>query len=86
MTEIFGQTEYFNGKKGKVMVEHQLWGTQVFRCETVQIINDGKRLGAVINGHDVYVNVDDLLLYKAHKNMLVIADKTVQITVIVNKL
>ena len=86
MTEIFGQTEYFNGKKGKVMIEHQLWGTQVFRCERVDVINDGNRLGVTINDHDVYVNVDNIVLYKANNNMLVIADRTVQITVIVNKM
>lgn len=85
MTENFVQAENFkkiNGKKGKVMVEHQLWGKQVFSCEEIVVVEDDNRLGVCIQGHDVYVHKNDIRLYKQHERMIIAADRTVQLTII----
>lgn len=86
MAENFVQAEIFNNKNGKVMIEHQLFGRQVFRCESVKIINDEERFGVRIQECDVYVRKSDIVLYKLYENMMVVADKIVTLTVIVNKM
>lgn len=86
MAENFVQTESFNNKNGKVMIEHRLFGRQVFRCEPIMIINDDDRFGVHIQGCDIYAEKSDIVLYKLYDNMLIVADKTVTLTLIVNKL
>ena len=85
-TELYLQTENLNGQKGKVMVKHKLWGEQAFQCESISIINDKCRFGISIHNHDMYVYKPEVVLCTIHENMYTIADKTVQITIIVNKL
>ena len=79
-------TEDFNNKRGKILIEHALWGKQVFRCDTIEMIDDTDRLGVKVNGHDVYIMKGEMISCKYHDRMLMFADKSLTITIIVNKL
>lgn len=75
-------TEDFHNKRGKVLIEHGLWGKQAFRCEALNMINDDTRIGVCIDGHDIFVFKNDIILCKLHERMLQIADRSLTITVI----
>ena len=74
-----------NGQAGKIMLEHVCFGREVFRCDRIQVVSDAYRLGVRINGHDTYVDKNNVKLFKMYDNLFVIADDFLQITIIVNK-
>lgn len=74
-----------NGQTGKIMLEHVCFGREIFRCERIQIVSDDDRLGVCINGHDTYVDKNNVKLFKMYDNLFMIADDFLQITIIVNK-
>ena len=86
MTETFVHAEYFNGKDGRVIIEHGLFGTQEFTCKPIKLINDEYRIGVRVNNSEVYVDRRNIILCSMNKSKFAIADKTVKLTLIVNKL
>lgn len=75
-----------NNKYGKIMLEHSLFGKQIWRCEYLEVVEDDEVIGVRIQGHDVYVRKNDIVSCQHHENMFIISDKSLKITVIVNKL
>lgn len=74
-------TEDFNNRNGKIIINHNLWGQQIFNCEKIEVINNDK-LGVRINGHDVFVLKDDVVSVDYNNNMLKISDHSLTITII----
>lgn len=72
--------------KAKVLLEHSLFGKQVHHCERLRIINDDSRIGLILKQQEIFVYKHGLTLCKMCKNMLVVADKILQITIIVNNM
>ena len=72
--------------KAKVLLEHSLFGKQIYRCERLRIINDDSRIGLILKQQEIFVYKHGLTLCKVCKNMLVVADKILQITIIVNNM
>lgn len=75
-----------NNKYGKIMLEHSLFGKQIWRCEHLDILDDDDQLGVRIQGHDICVYKNDIVSYKHYENMYVVADSNLTITIIMNKL
>ena len=73
-------------KKAKVLLEHCLFGNQVFYCDNLNIIDDNRRIGARIKGNDIFVYKQDAKVLKSIDNMFIIFDGRLTITIIVNKL
>mgnify|MGYP003289449739 CR=1 FL=1 len=88
-TELYVQTEKFeqiNGNKCEVVIKHALWGVQMITCDRLELVNDDQRLGVSIDGHDLYVYKPEMILCSINDNVYIVADKTVQIEIYVNKL
>ena len=80
-----GKFEQLNGKMAKVVLDHCLFGEQVFYCDNLQTINDGEKIGLMLKNRSIYV-------YKQHiRDMMISGDKykisdgRLTITVNVNK-
>lgn len=86
MVEFLRKFEELNGRKAKILLEHCLFGRQVFYCEDLHIINDDERIGTRIKGNDIYMHKQDVKFFKAVDNMFKISDDRLTITIIVNKL
>jgi hypothetical protein len=88
-TELYLQIEKFknlNGKNCEIIVKHALWGVQLFTCEELVLVNDEDRLGVNIGGHNLYVYKPEIVLCGIDNNRYIMADKTVQIEIFVNKM
>jgi hypothetical protein len=75
-----------NGLRGKLMIEHAIFGRKVYRCERFHVINDEDRIGLHFMGDDIFIYKKDAKLSKVYNNMFVLADKVQQLTVIVNEM
>lgn len=88
-TELCLQTENFkciDGKSCEIVIKHALWGTQILSCNALVLVNDDKRLGFSIDGHDLYVYKPEIVLCSINKDEYIVEDKTVRIEIYVNKL
>ena len=85
-TEFYVQAENLNRRSGVIIVEHRLWGKQTYKVEELEVINDNDRLGVCIHGCEIYLYKPEIILYNVNENTYVVADKNVQITIIVNNM
>ena len=69
-----------NGKCVKIYIEHKLYGNQHIEYGFC-IINDGARLGFLINQQEIYVNKWDILTYGIIKGMYFWADQVMRIEI-----
>ena len=75
-----------NNKYGKIMLEHSLFGKQMWRCQRLEVIEDENRVGLRIQGHEVYMMKKDIISYKQYDDIIMMSDKSLTITIIMNKL
>lgn len=85
MVEFAENFKSINGLKGKVTIEHNVWGTQTFNCEKIEIIND-HRIGVRINNCSIFVYKKDSITYEHYAETYIIKDDNLHIIVNVNKL
>lgn len=74
-----------DGKMGKVILDHCLFGKQVFYCDNLQTINDDRRVGLVLKNQSVYVDKQHIKTMVADDDKYSLSDDRLIITVIVNK-
>lgn len=86
MTEFILNFLTIDGLSGKIMIEHTVFGTSVYRCEKFKVVNDDDRIGLNFMGDDIFIYKKDAKLSKVYNNMFVLADQFQQLTVIVNEL
>ena len=85
MEEFLRKFTQLNGKMAKVVLDHCLFGKQVFYCDDLQTINDDRKIGLVLKKQTVYVDKQDIKTLEESDNKYVMSDNRLTITVIVNK-
>lgn len=80
----YDEWKQLQNKKGKVVVEHALFGRQAYECDNIQAIDDD-RVGVTIKGNDLFISKNNIELFKIKDNEYVVKDAMLTIRVIVNK-
>ena len=73
-----------DGMRGKVLLNHNLFGQKTYRCEKINVVNDDDKIGVRLMGQDLYILKKDIKLGKVSDKMFILADDIMQITIIVN--
>ena len=73
-----------NGKRGKVITHHQLWGTEIYQCDRLEAIVDENRTGVVVKGHEIYIPNHTIHSTQINDNTFSISDGRFTITAIIN--
>ena len=71
---------------GTVVLKHALFGETIYECDTLQVINDGRRLGVVVKGRELFVYIDKLKGLSIEEDVYFAEDDMLSIMVIVNKM
>ena len=85
MQEFMRKFTQLNGKMGKVILNHCLFGQQVFYCDKLQTISDDKRVGLILKNQNIYVDKLKIKAAEVQDDKYEISDDRLTITVIVNK-
>lgn len=75
-----------HNKSGKVVLKHNLFGTQEYICDDINVVNDGERIGVEIKGDKLFVYKAKITQFSVSENVYVAADDMLEVRVIVNKL
>lgn len=70
--------------RGKVLLNHNLFGQKTYRCEKINVVNDDDKIGVRLMGQDLYILKKDIKISKVSDKMIILADDIMQITIIVN--
>lgn len=81
--EFFEKWDKLENCKAKILLKHSLFGRQMHNCDSLQIINDD-RLGLVLKGQEIFVSKQDIINTEIQKNMYLVSDGKLGITIIVN--
>ena len=74
-----------HGLKGKVIVQHKLFGEDTYDCNMLQVIDDD-RVGIIIKGREFFVDKQQIVDFQMNDKIYVVRDEMLTITVIVNKM
>lgn len=85
MQEFMREFTQLDGKMGKVVLNHCLFGKQVFYCDKLQTISDDKRVGLILKNQSIYVDKSKMRVVEVKDNTYEVSDDRLTITVIVNK-
>ena len=85
MQEFMRKFTQLNGKMAKVILNHCLFGKQVFYCDELQTIHDDRRIGLVLKNQSIYVDKHNIKVMSINENKCEIADDRLTITINVNK-
>ena len=85
MDEFMRKFTQLNGKMAKVILEHCLFGRQVFYCDKLQTINDDRRIGLILKNQSVYVDKQHIKTMEVCGDEYKMSDDRLTITVNVNK-
>ena len=80
----YDEWKQLQNKKGKVVVEHALFGGQTYVCDSIQVVDDD-RVGVTIKGSDLFVMKESINSFKVGGNEYMVKDGMLTIRVIVNK-
>ena len=80
----YDEWKQLQNKKGRVIVEHALFGAQAYACDDIKIVND-ERVGVTIKGNDLFVRKENIKSFEVKDNEYVVEDEMLTIRVIVNK-
>lgn len=75
-----------HNKSGKVVLKHNLFGTQEYICDDINVVNDGERIGVEIKGSELFVYKERVAQFSIKGNVYIVADDMLEIRIIVNKL
>lgn len=75
-----------HNKSGKVVLKHDLFGTQEYICDEMNVVNDGERIGVEIKGNELFVYKERVAQFLIRGDVYIAADDMLEIRVIVNKL
>ena len=85
MQEFMRKFEQLNGKMAKVILDHCLFGKQVFYCDNLQTVNDDRRIGLVLKNQSVYVDKQHIRDMVINGEQYKLSDDRLTIIVNVNK-
>ena len=80
----YDEWKQLQNKKGRVIVEHALFGRQAYTCDGIKIVND-ERVGVTIKGNDLFVKKENIKAFEVKDNEYMVEDEMLAIRVIVNK-
>jgi hypothetical protein len=80
----YDEWKQLQNKKGRMIVEHALFGAQTYACDDIKIVND-ERVGVTIKGSDLFVRKENIKSFEVKDNEYVVEDEMLAIRVIVNK-
>lgn len=75
-----------HNKSGKVVLKHNLFGTQEYICDEINVVNDGERIGVEIKGNKLFVYKTKITQFLIRGDVYIATDDMLEIRVIVNKL
>ena len=81
----FEKWDQLENMKGRVIINHALFGEQQYDCDMLQIINDEHRIGVVIKGRELFVRKKEVVDFWVYENAYTVRDEMLTIT-IVNKM
>ena len=70
--------------RGKVLLNYNLFGQKIYRCEKINVVNDDDKIVVRLMGQDLYILKKDIKISKVSDKMIILADDIMQITIIVN--
>ena len=80
----FNEWNQLHNLKGEVTLSHCLFGKQSYKCDTVQIINDEKKIGVLIKGEELFVDKQKVVEFCVNEDNCMVRDELLKI--IINKL
>ena len=81
MGEFIRKFMQLNGRMATVTLKHYLFGTQCFRTQALNFIDDHERLGLVLKGQDVFVYKERLCEIELNNNTVIFADDKLKIAI-----
>ena len=85
MQQFMRKFTQLNGKMAKVILNHCLFGKQVFYCDQLQTVDDDDKVGLVLKNQPIYVDKHNIKVMSINDNRYEIADDRLTITINVNK-
>lgn len=82
----YNKWNQLNKMRGKVVLKHKLFGSQEYKCDELQVVNDDERIGVVVKGKDLFVYKQKVVEFCVKGNTYTIGDEMLEIRVVVNKL
>ena len=82
----YDEWKQLQGLRGKVTLEHLLFGEQQYGCDELQVINNDEKIGIVVKGTELFVYKQRVVEFCVKGNAYTIGDDMLEIKVIVNKL
>jgi hypothetical protein len=82
MQQFMRKFAQLNGIEGRVILEHCLFDGQRFYCRNLQTINDDKRIGVVLQGHKIFMDMQDIKVAEEQDNEYILSDGSLTITII----
>lgn len=74
MQQFMRKFKQLNGKSAKIILEHCLFDKQVFDCDTLQIIDDDKRIGLVIKQQDIFMYKPNVKIAEPYADACIMSD------------
>lgn len=84
MQEFMRKFEQLNGKMAKVILDHCLFGKQIFYCDELQTIDDEERIGVILKGQEKFMYKQDVKVAEIRGDRYTISDNRLSINI--NKL
>ena len=85
MQQFMRKFTQLNGKMAKVILNHCLFGKQVFYCDQLQTVDDDDKVGLVLKNQPIYVDKHNIKVMSINDTRYEIADDRLTITINVNK-
>lgn len=82
MEEFMRKFAQLNGLEGRIILEHCLFDGQRFYCRQMQTINDDKRIGVVLKGHEIFMYKQDVMVAEVNDDEYILSDGKMTITII----
>ena len=80
----YDEWKQLQNKRGRVIVEHSLFGGQAYACDNIKVVNDD-RVGVTIKEQDLFVRKENIKAFSVKGNEYMVEDEMLAIRVIVNK-
>ena len=85
MQQFMRKFTQLDGYMAKVVLNHCLFGEQIFYCNELQTINDDNRIGVMIKHREIFVYKQDIKMTEICGNVYKISDDRLTIIVELNK-
>jgi hypothetical protein len=85
LMRTFEKWDQLENKNCRVIINHELFGEQIYDCDVLQVVNDEHRIGVVIKRRELFVCKHNIVDAWIFDNAYTVRDSMLTIT-IVNKM